>query len=129
MIASLDRNPPETLACEQEISVVWPLRILFALCCAIIVFMAVHGDEHGRRPRFVWRSAEDAVKVATLQTADQNKAGAAFGAMPPAIVAETEVGSLPAPSGLARADTFGISHLPDASRYLLPFSIGPPQKA
>ena len=45
----------------------WPFRVLFALCCAIVVFMAVHGDEHGRRPRFVWQSAIEASKATVVR--------------------------------------------------------------
>lgn len=127
MIVSPDIAPPEQPARIQGIGIIG--RVLFALCCAVIVFMAVHGDEHGRRPRFVWRSAEDTIKVAQLQTTDHNRTGVPLGATPPAIAAETDVGSLPLPSGLARASNFAISRLPDASRYLLPFSIGPPQTA
>lgn len=127
MIVSPDITPHERPARRQDIGIVG--RLLFALCCAVIVFMAVHGDEHGRRPRFVWRSAEDTIKVAQLQTTDHNRTGVPLGATPPAIAAETDVGSLPLPSGLTRASSFAISRLPDASRYLLPFSIGPPQTA
>lgn len=45
----------------------WIARLTFVLCGAMVLFMAVHGDEHGRRPRFVWQSYEQTVKAAMLQ--------------------------------------------------------------
>jgi hypothetical protein len=48
----------------------WLARFTFVLCGAMVLFMAVHGDEHGRRPRFVWQSYEQTVKAAMLQAVE-----------------------------------------------------------
>lgn len=107
----------------------WPFRVLFALCCAIVVFMAVHGDEHGRRPRFVWQSAIEASKAAILQTTDVKGDGTAFGSAPAFTTIANPPGILPAVAELRDFRPARLDNSAPASPYLRPFSNAPPIRA
>lgn len=101
------------------------VRFAFALCCAMVLLMAVHGDEHGRRPRFVWKSAEDTIKVAALQTHDHTSSRAAnAGGSEAALAIQPPT---PPFSGPRTAKPTGARDVAArTANYLIPFANGPP---
>jgi len=129
MSASLQTRPIDSHASLTGAPISWPLRILFAICCAIVVFMAIHGDEHGRRPRFVWQSAVDASKAAILQTADVKREGATLGASSGFAAIVNPPGILPAVAKLRDFRPARPENAAPASPYLRPFSNAPPIRA
>lgn len=126
MSASLQTRPIDSHASLTGAPISWPLRILFAICCAIVVLAAVHGDEHGRRPRFVWQSAVEASKAAVLQTTDVKREGATLGASPRFATISNPLGILPAVADLRDFRPDRSENMAPASPYLRPFSNAPP---
>jgi hypothetical protein len=100
-------------------------RLTFAICCAMVLLMAVHGDEHGRRPRFVWRSAEDTIKVAALQVHDHTPSRSAdAGGSQSAL---TLLSPIPSFSGFGAAKQPASRNVAaKTANYLIPFANGPP---
>ncbi|MEN6542921.1 hypothetical protein [Parvibaculum sp.] len=129
MSASSQTSLIDTRASHPGVPTAWPLRILFALCCAVVVFMAVHGDEHGRRPRFVWQSAIEASKAAILQTTDVKREGAALGAGPHLAAIMAPPGVLPAAAEMRDFRPARLEQAAPARPYLRPFSNAPPIRA
>lgn len=103
----------------------WAIRILFALCCAIVVLMAVHGDERGRRPRFVWQSFENTIKVVKLQTIG-DRTGSAADVAPAAVALVAAVMPLASPPSPVRKWVAATKNQAIKAAYLLPFGNGPP---
>jgi hypothetical protein len=91
--------------------------------------MTLHGDEHGHRPRFVWQSFEDTIRLATLDTLAPSRRPS-LGAVPPAAIfqlfssAPFLVSPHPLSSGIA------ASRPPvRMASYVIPFPNGPPARS
>jgi hypothetical protein len=101
-------------------------RLIFVLSCLTVLLMAVHGDEHGRRPRFVWKSAEETMKPVLALAQDRADAGL------PKIAGGDAALALPMPIPAAprlwraRAEK---PRLPLRAARLRPYAIGPPPRA
>ncbi|MBI1261317.1 MAG: hypothetical protein GC184_06305 [Rhizobiales bacterium] len=118
--------------CRQtETRLAWWARLVFALCYATIFFMAVHGDENGRRPRFVLTDVEteDAIKSAVLETDKHKKTAEGTVSNSPTSAVVSVSGAAHRRAGVTNASALWISSLREAKAYVLPFSIGPPQAA
>lgn len=112
---------------RKEIGVAdWLLRLTFVLCGAIVIFMAVHGDEHGRRPRFVWKSHEETIKVSILQSHDALDRQAADTGKP---ILALEMASAPALHAVgSRARAAVPNSTARRIAYLTPLPNGPPAR-
>lgn len=106
----------------------WTVRLAFVLCCAMVILMTVHGDDRGRRPRFVWRSFEDTIKIAKLQTIG-DRTGDAADVAPPAVALIAAVVPLASSLSLVREWAATAKNQAAKAAYLLPFGNGPPSRA
>lgn len=104
----------------------WAFRILFVLCCAMVVFMVVHGDDHGRRPRFVWRSFEDTIKVEKLQTSG-DRTDDSVDVAPPVFAIAADMPDLAPHASSVRDQAFSGRGFARRPAYILPFGNGPPR--
>jgi hypothetical protein len=108
----------------------WLARLTFVLCGAIVLFIAVHGDEHGRRPRFVWQSYEQTVKAAMLQAVEPFARRTADAAPGSSSSVHVFLADLPlGPRGRPLLRPTPQPRLATAPAWLLPFANGPPAQA
>jgi hypothetical protein len=102
------------------------MRLTFVLCGGMVLLMAVHGDEHGHRPRFVWHSVEDTIRVAALET-PMPTGRPSLGAIPPSAISRAiPTRPLLASRGLLSSWTASPRRPARLTAYLLPFANGPP---
>lgn len=106
----------------------WIARLGFVICCAMVLLMAVHGDEHGRRPRFVWRSFEDTIKV-TKAVLSTDRTGDAADIAPPSLAIVAEMIEVPSRVTIRHVSAALADRTAARASYLLPFSNGPPARA
>lgn len=106
----------------------WLARLTFVLCGLIVIFMAVHGDEHGRRPRFVWQSSEQTVKAAMLEALDPSARRPAAVTPPSIFFSLAPAALFRAPTGLSPVRPAAFVHPARAAAYLNPFANGPPSR-
>lgn len=90
--------------------------------------MAIHGDEHGRRPRFVWQSSEPTIKIATLHAPEPLARRAADKAPPPALPNVVSTALPVSPWSRPAAWYMALRHPAKLAAYLRPFANGPPSR-